>query len=71
VDDIVVEGIPADREFYAKLSKDTPTFIEEYGIRPNPIKDMAGGLKGILEGFALMKSGAVSASKLVYKVADV
>ncbi|GHJ90106.1 hypothetical protein NliqN6_6508 [Naganishia liquefaciens] len=71
VDDITVEGIPSDREFYAKLSKDTPTFIEEYGIRPNPIKDMHGGLKGIFEGFELMKQGKVSASKLVYKVADV
>ncbi|KAI5451211.1 Zinc-binding oxidoreductase alcohol dehydrogenase [Naganishia albida] len=71
VDDITVEGIPEDREFYAKLCKDTPSFIEEYGIRPNPIRDMEGGLKGIFKGFDLMKSGTVSASKLVYKVSDV
>jgi NADPH:quinone reductase-like Zn-dependent oxidoreductase len=71
VGDITVEGVPEDREFYAKLSKDTPTFIEEYGIRPNPIIDMGGGLPGIFKGFELMKSGKVSASKLVYKVSDV
>lgn len=32
---------------------------------------MEGGLKGIFKGFELMKSGKVSASKLVYKVSDV
>jgi threonine dehydrogenase-like Zn-dependent dehydrogenase len=69
--DITIEGIPSDREFYAKLSKDTPAFIEEYGIRPNPITDMPGGLGGLLKGFEFMASGKVSASKLVYKVADV
>ncbi|KAJ9115877.1 hypothetical protein QFC22_005019 [Naganishia vaughanmartiniae] len=69
--DITIEGIPADKEFYAKLSKDTPAFIEEYGIRPNPITDMPGGLGGLLKGFDYMASGKVSASKLVYKVQDV
>jgi hypothetical protein len=32
---------------------------------------MEGGLKGIFKGFELMKAGTVSATKLVYKVADV
>ncbi|KAJ9108603.1 hypothetical protein QFC19_002320 [Naganishia cerealis] len=70
--DLTIEGVPADREFYAKLCKDTPAFIEEYNVRPNPITDMEGGLKGILEkGFNLMQAGKVSASKLVFKIQDV
>ncbi|KAJ9094733.1 hypothetical protein QFC21_005891 [Naganishia friedmannii] len=65
-----VPAIPSDREFYVKLCKDTPDFIQKYNIRPNPIKDMNGGLEHILEGFEFMKSGKVSASKLVYKIAN-
>jgi hypothetical protein len=32
---------------------------------------MEGGLERIHDGFGLMKSGKVSATKLVYKIADV
>jgi hypothetical protein len=63
--------VPSDREFYAKLNKDYPRFISEFGLRPNPITDMEGGLERINDGFELMKSGKVSATKLVYKVAHV
>ena len=66
-----IPAVPSDREFYVKLCKDTPRFVGEFGIRPNPITDRDGGLDGILDGFELMKNGKVSASKLVYKVASV
>ncbi|KAI5451117.1 Zinc-binding oxidoreductase alcohol dehydrogenase [Naganishia albida] len=66
-----VPAVPSDREFYVKLNKDTPDFVQKYNIKPNPITDMDGGINGILEGFEVMKSGKVSASKLVYKIADV
>jgi hypothetical protein len=51
--------------------KDYPRFISELGLRPNPITDMEGGLERINDGFELMKSGKVSATKLVYKIADI
>ncbi|KAJ9105049.1 hypothetical protein QFC19_003681 [Naganishia cerealis] len=66
-----IPEVPSDREFYVKLCKDTPDFIQKYHIRPNPITDMEGGLEGILYGFEHMKEGKVSASKLVYKIAEV
>jgi hypothetical protein len=66
-----VPAVPSDREFYVKLCKDTPRFVSEFGIRPNPITDRDGGINGILDGFELMKSGKVSATKLVYKIASV
>jgi threonine dehydrogenase-like Zn-dependent dehydrogenase len=66
-----VPASPEDRAFYVKLNKDLPVFFEKFGLKPNPITDMPGGLEGIQAGFEVMKSGKVSASKLVYKVADV
>jgi hypothetical protein len=66
-----VPASPTDRAFYVKLNKDLPAFFEKLGLKPNPITDMPGGLDGIPDGFELMKSGKVSASKLVYKVAGV
>jgi len=65
-----VPAIPSDREFYVKLNKDTPDFVQQYNIRPNPITDMDGGLDGLTQGFELLKSGKVSASKLVYKISE-
>lgn len=49
-----VPGIPEDRAFYVQLNKDTPDFIEKYGIKPNPVTDR-GGLADILAGFDDMK----------------
>jgi hypothetical protein len=40
-------------------------------LKVNPITDMGGGLDGIPAGFEQMMAGKISASKLVYKVADV
>lgn len=66
-----VPASPSDRAFYVKLNKDLPVFLEKFGLKPNPITDMPGGLAGIPDGFELMKSGKVSASKLVYRIADI
>ncbi|KAJ9094128.1 hypothetical protein QFC19_008080 [Naganishia cerealis] len=67
-----VPASPSDRAFYAKLNHDIPTLIEKFGLKPNPITDMQNGLQGIVdEGFGLMQSGKVSATKLVYRVSEV
>lgn len=66
-----VPANPLDRAFFAKLNKDIPVLFEKFGLKVNPITDMDGGLEGIPAGFEKMKAGSVSASKLVYKVAEV
>jgi hypothetical protein len=66
-----LSAVPSDRGFYAKLNEDYPRFIAECGLRPNPITDMEGGLVRINDGFELMKFGKVSATKLVYRIADI
>ncbi|KAJ9098663.1 hypothetical protein QFC21_004311 [Naganishia friedmannii] len=66
-----VPANPDDRAFYVKLNKDMPTLIEKFGLKPNPITDMANGLHGLNDGFAMLQSGKVSATKLVYKVSDI
>jgi hypothetical protein len=50
--------------------KDYPRFISELGLRPNPITDMEGGVERINDGFELMKSGKVSATKLVVAIQE-
>jgi hypothetical protein len=60
-----------DRESYAKVNNDYPRFISEFGLRPNPIMDMEGGVERINDGFELTRFGKVSATKLVYKIADI
>ncbi|KAJ9122536.1 hypothetical protein QFC22_001965 [Naganishia vaughanmartiniae] len=66
-----VPANPDDRAFYVKLNKDIPTLIGKFGLKPNPITDMANGLQGLNDGFAMLQSGKVSATKLVYKVSDI
>lgn len=66
-----IPASPSDRAFYVKLNKDLPVFFEKFGLKPNPITDVPGGLDDIQDGMELLKSGKVSASKLVHKVADV
>jgi hypothetical protein len=58
---------PAERAFYAKLNKDTPRYITEEGIRPNPLIE-GEGFEGILEGLKKLEQGQVSGAKLVYKL---
>ncbi|GHJ87429.1 hypothetical protein NliqN6_3831 [Naganishia liquefaciens] len=69
--DITVPANPRDRAFFVKLNQHIPVLFRNFGLKVNPITDMEGGLDGIPAGFELMKDGKVSASKLVYKVADV
>lgn len=69
--DFTIPAAPLDRAFFAKLNKDLPVLIETFGLKVNPITDMEGGLEGIPAGFEKMKTGSISASKLVYKVAEV
>ena len=61
---------PRDRAYFVKLNKDIPLLFEQFGLQVNPITDMDGGLDGIPAGFERMREGKVSASKLVYKLAD-
>ena len=69
--DITAPANPRDRAFFVKLNQHIPVLFGNFGLKVNPITDMEGGLDGIPAGFELMKDGKVSASKLVYKVADV
>jgi hypothetical protein len=68
---LTIPAKPLDRAFFVKLNQDLPVLFERFGLKVNPITDMDGGLEGIPAGFEKMKAGSVSASKLVYKVADV
>jgi hypothetical protein len=68
---VTIPAMPLDRAFFVKLNKDLPVLFEKFGLKVNPITDMGGGLDGIPAGFEQMMAGKISASKLVYKVADV
>ncbi|EXJ83209.1 hypothetical protein A1O1_06828 [Capronia coronata CBS 617.96] len=61
---------PEDAEFAKKFMGITEKLLAEKKLRPH--KEVVGGdgLKGVIQGLKDMKDGKVSASKLVYRVAD-
>lgn len=62
-----LEPIPSDLDFMVKIAPDVPKFIEEFGVKPNPIQEQ-GGLDDVLGGFKHMQEGKVSAKKLTYQI---
>lgn len=63
-----LEPNQSDLDFMVRLAPDIgPKFIEEYGIKPNPIQEQ-GGLDDVLGGFKHMQEGKVSAKKLTYQI---
>jgi len=61
--------VPGDREWFADFHKRAAGLISDNNIKPNPVTEQ-GTLDDITKGFELQKSGKVSASKLVYKIAQ-
>ncbi|KAK4687532.1 hypothetical protein P7C73_g2576, partial [Tremellales sp. Uapishka_1] len=67
-DHMVLPASAEDRQFHVEVCQNTPTLIEKYGIKANPINSR-GTLKVIPAGLEEMQQGKVSGKKLVYKVA--
>ncbi|KAA1476170.1 GroES-like protein [Dentipellis sp. KUC8613] len=53
-------------EFYAQISG----WLREGRFKGNPYTVLPGGLAGVQDGITFMKSGKVSGTKLVYRIAD-
>lgn len=60
-------ALPEERAWFAEIVAKTPAYISEFGFRAPPIT-LRSGLDKIPEGFAEMREGKVSATRLVYKV---
>ncbi|TFY78319.1 hypothetical protein EWM64_g5690 [Hericium alpestre] len=59
-----------DSLFGQKLFQQVEVWLREERLKANPHTVIAGGLNGVQEGLKIMKEGKVSASKLVYRIAD-
>ena len=57
-----------DRDLSNELYKKLPGMLESRAIRPNPVRIVEGGLKGVAQGFQLYRDGAVAGEKLVYRI---
>ncbi|KAJ3191078.1 hypothetical protein HK101_008101 [Irineochytrium annulatum] len=62
------DAIPEDyahaSDFYRRLE----AYLEEGKIVPNKVRLVEGGLEGVQKGFEIMKSGKLSAEKIVFKI---
>lgn len=59
---------PEDKAMWVKYLAMLPELLSSKKIRANRIKDVDGGLDGMLKGFEDHMAGKVSAEKLVYKI---
>lgn len=59
---------PEDRAHMVQFLHKVPELIKSGAIRPNRVKLWEGGLAAIPEGLEYMRSGKLSAEKIVYKV---
>ncbi|TYJ55361.1 hypothetical protein B9479_003976 [Cryptococcus floricola] len=56
-----------DRKFGTEAFKHTPTIIEKFGIKPNPVQ-VTGGFEDVTKGLELLKNNKLSGTKSVIKI---
>jgi len=69
----VSQSTPAaqsDYEIARIVYRAIPRWLEEGKLKPSPVTLKPGGLNGMSEGIKLLKANKVSATKLVYRIAD-
>lgn len=62
------EAKPEDKEYASMFWDITAQLLAESKLKAHPPKVGSGGLRGVLEGLNLMRTGQVSGEKLVYNV---
>ncbi|QIW95910.1 hypothetical protein AMS68_001428 [Peltaster fructicola] len=63
-------AMPQDREFGQKFWSLSEKLLSAGSVKVHPTDVRKGGLEGVKEGLAELKSGKVSGVKLVYKIAN-
>ncbi|KAF2812014.1 GroES-like protein [Mytilinidion resinicola] len=58
-----------DRDLATELYGHLPDMLSSGIIKPNPVRVVEGGLKGVINGFQLYRDNAISGQKLVYNIA--
>ncbi|EIN07977.1 zinc-binding oxidoreductase ToxD [Punctularia strigosozonata HHB-11173 SS5] len=61
-------AIPEDRQQVAEWLPKITELFQHGKVKPNPVKFWPGGLDAIKDGFEYMKSGKLSAEKIVYRI---
>lgn len=59
-----------DKAFAEKFLALAEPLLRDGKVKPHPFKVGMLGLKGVLDGLELMKSGTISGEKLVYNVTE-
>ncbi|KAA1476182.1 GroES-like protein [Dentipellis sp. KUC8613] len=59
-----------DYQFGIEFAEQISGWLRDGRFKGNPYTVMPGGLAGVQDGLAFMKSGKVSGTKLVYRIAD-
>jgi NADPH:quinone reductase-like Zn-dependent oxidoreductase len=62
------EADPQLREFAKKWTTTVQELFDGEKVRTHPIREMEGGLEGVLQGLDILKRKEVSGEKLVYKL---
>jgi hypothetical protein len=59
---------PEDQRFAVEFAAQVQGLLDQRKLEPHPVKVMAGGWEGVIEGVDIIRKQSMSGQKLVYPV---